>query len=110
MLSLSGDYDGELVGRHQWMGIFTAILSLVLYLLYQFSISETIARWISLGIIILVTITGHLGGSLTHGSDYLTEGLHSDDDKGPCAKSDSQYPGSNFVCGCGATIVAGKML
>lgn len=86
MLSLSGDYDGELVGRHQWMGIFTAILSLVLYFLYQFSISETIARWISLGIIILVTITGHFGGSLTHGSDYLTEGLNSDDDKGPVFK------------------------
>lgn len=86
MLSLSGDYDGELVGRHQWMGIFTAILSLILYLLYQFSVSETIARSVSLGIIILVTITGHLGGSLTHGSDYLTEGLHSDDDKGPVLK------------------------
>ena len=110
MLSLSGDYDGELVGRHQWMGIFTAILSLILYLLYQFSVSETIARWISLGIIILVTITGHLGGSLTHGSDYLTEGLNSDDDKGPVLKADSQYPGSDFVYGCGAAIVAGKML
>jgi uncharacterized membrane protein/mono/diheme cytochrome c family protein len=87
MLSLSGDYDEELVGRHQWMGIFTAILSLILYLLYQFSVSEKIARWVSLGIIILVTITGHLGGSLTHGSDYLTEGLNSDDDKGPVLKA-----------------------
>lgn len=82
MLSLSGDYDGQLVGRHQWLGIFTAIFSFILYLLYQFSVSETIARWISLGIIILITITGHLGGSLTHGSDYLTEGLNSDDEKG----------------------------
>jgi uncharacterized membrane protein/mono/diheme cytochrome c family protein len=87
MLSLSGDYEGDLVGRHQWMGIFTAILSLVLYLLYQFSVSETIARWISLGIIVLVTITGHLGGSLTHGTDYLSEGLNSDDDKGPVLKA-----------------------
>lgn len=86
MLSLSGDYDGQLVGRHQWMGIFTASLALILYLLYKFSISETIARWISLGIIILITITGHLGGSLTHGSDYLTEGLNSGDEKGVAMK------------------------
>ena len=86
MLSLSGDYDDQLVGRHQWMGIFTAILSLLLYLLHQFSVSETIARWVSLGIIGLIMITGHLGGSLTHGSDYLTEGLHSDDEKGPVIK------------------------
>src|SRR5437868_4082413 len=68
MLSLSGDYDEQLVGRHQWMGISTAILSLLLYLLHQFSINEIIARWVSLGIIGLIMITGHLGGSLTHGS------------------------------------------
>jgi uncharacterized membrane protein/mono/diheme cytochrome c family protein len=80
MLSLSGDYDEELVGRHQWMGIFTAILSLILYLLYKFSLGEKPARLFSLGIIILITITGHLGGSLTHGSDYLTEGLNSDNE------------------------------
>ncbi|HKZ65513.1 MAG TPA: c-type cytochrome domain-containing protein [Chitinophagaceae bacterium] len=86
MLSLSGDYDGQLVGRHQWMGIFVAIASLILYLLYKLSIGEKAARIFSLGIIILITITGHLGGSLTHGSDYLTEGLNSDDEKGVVMK------------------------
>ena len=82
MLSLSGDYDEDLVDRHQWMGIITAIVSLILYLLYQFSISERIARGVSFGIIVLITITGHLGGSLTHGSVYLAEGLHSGDKGG----------------------------
>lgn len=86
MLSLSGDYDAQLVSRHQWMGIFTAIVSLILYMLYQLSINEKIARWISMSIIILITITGHLGGSLTHGSDYLTEGLNSADEKGAAIK------------------------
>ncbi|MGK2860838.1 MAG: c-type cytochrome domain-containing protein [Chitinophagaceae bacterium] len=79
MLSLSGDYEGQLVNRHQWLGISTAILSLILYLLYQLSVNEKTARFFSAGIIILITITGHLGGSLTHGSDYLTEGLNSGD-------------------------------
>jgi len=82
MLSLSGDYDGQLVSRHQWLGIFVALASLILYLLYKLSIGETSARVFSLGLIILVTITGHMGGSLTHGSDYLTEGLNSEDEKG----------------------------
>lgn len=86
MLSLSGDYDEELVGRHLWMGIFTAILSLILYVLYKFSLGEKPARWISLGIIALITITGHLGGSLTHGSGYLAEGLHSGDEVGAALK------------------------
>lgn len=81
MLSLSGDYDGPLVTRHMWLGIFTAIASLVLYLLYKLSIGERSAQIFSAGIIIIVTITGHLGGSLTHGSDYLTEGLGSSEQK-----------------------------
>src|SRR5688500_16134278 len=86
MLSLSGDYDGQLVSTHQWMGIFVAIASLVLYLLHKLSIGEKTARIFSAGIIILITVTGHLGGSLTHGSDYLTEGLNSDDEKGVVMK------------------------
>jgi uncharacterized membrane protein len=86
MLSLSGDYDGPLVSRHQWLGIFVALASLILYLLYKLSIGETSARVFSFGLIILVTITGHMGGSLTHGSDYLTEGLNSDDEKGVVIK------------------------
>ncbi len=66
-LSQSGDYDEQLVGRHQWLGISVAVVSLMLWLLYQLSISETIARWISLVLILLIIITGHLGGYLTHG-------------------------------------------
>lgn len=86
MLSLSGDYEGQLVNNHQWLGISTAILAFILYILYKFSIGETFARWMSFGIIILITITGHLGGSLTHGPDYLTEGLNSGDESGVVMK------------------------
>ncbi|MBL7763546.1 MAG: hypothetical protein JNL23_09015 [Chitinophagaceae bacterium] len=86
-LSQSGDYDEQLVGRHQWLGISVAIVSLVLWLLYQLSISESIARWISLVLVLLIVFTGHLGGSLTHGSGYLTEGLNAvADSKGPAIK------------------------
>lgn len=85
MLSLSGDYDAELVGQHQWLGILSVTASLIFYLLYKFSFNEKIARWFSLGIIVLITITGHLGGSLTHGSDYLVSGLHNNQD-GPALK------------------------
>src|SRR5690606_32568807 len=80
MLYRSGDYEGVLVERHQWLGITVAIASLVLYMLYQLSIGERSARIFSITIIILITITGHLGGSLTHGPDFLTEGLDSGDE------------------------------
>jgi uncharacterized membrane protein len=72
LLSTSGDYEGETVQNHQWLGIATAILGFVSYfvtrtnkdLSYNFFSKITVSL---LGI--LLTITGHLGGNLTHGSD-----------------------------------------
>lgn len=75
LLASGGDYEGELVQRHQWMGIYTAGLALILWIAHQFFINEWIARWLSVGLIILLFITGHLGGSLTHGEGFLQEGL-----------------------------------
>lgn len=76
LLASGGDYEGALVERHRWMGIYTAALSLVLWIAHQFFINEWIARWISLGLLILLFATGHLGGSLTHGEGFLQEGLN----------------------------------
>lgn len=72
MLSQSGDYDAETVGWHQWMGIGVAVISMVFYF---FRKKELFARrqWlIAVFLLLSVMITGHFGGSLTHGSDYLT--------------------------------------
>jgi mono/diheme cytochrome c family protein/uncharacterized membrane protein len=76
LLSTTGDYDGQLVSQHQWLGISVAVVSLILYILHKRSVSGRTARIISLVLFLLITITGHLGGSLTHGSTYLTEGLN----------------------------------
>ncbi|HEV7620382.1 MAG TPA: c-type cytochrome domain-containing protein [Flavisolibacter sp.] len=75
MLSLSGEYDSKLVSWHMWMGIGVAIASALLFVKVvsqRFDISHKVASAALLGLII---ITGHLGGSLTHGSDYLISGL-----------------------------------
>ncbi|WP_300597707.1 c-type cytochrome domain-containing protein [Niabella sp.] len=76
LLSLSGDYDDALVTQHQWMGIATAAVSLVLYFLNRFSLAFRYARLGAIVVLLLIMITGHLGGSLTHGADYLTAGLN----------------------------------
>ncbi len=58
-----------------WMGIGVTLTSLMLYakeMNPQFAINKKI---LSVGVLILIMITGHLGGSLTHGSDYLTKPL-----------------------------------
>lgn len=72
LLMNSGDYDTGLVGRHQWMGISTASVALVYYLLYHNKKLVSYKWVLPVALIILIGITGHLGGSLTHGSDYLT--------------------------------------
>ena len=75
LLSISDDYDKTLVSWHMWMGIAVALVSLMLYAKEKnpaFAIDKKI---LSLGLLILVFVTGHLGGSLTHGSDYLTKPL-----------------------------------
>jgi len=84
-LANGGDYDGKLVSNHQWMGISVAVLSLILLIIYQKVKSNVVLGCISGVLIVLISITGHLGGSLTHGADYLTAPLKSDGKKGGAA-------------------------
>jgi len=72
LLSSSGDYDEELVSRHQWLGISVAAVAVIYYLLYHYKALKKNRGVLPVVLIVLVTLTGHLGGSLTHGSDYLT--------------------------------------
>ena len=77
LLSLSGDYDDELVDMHTWFAIATASVSLIAYLFNRWE--NEFAKWVVLLMIPLIIITGHLGGSLTHGSGYLTKGFSEKD-------------------------------
>ena len=77
LLSLSGDYDEELVDTHKWFAIVTASISLIAYLFHRWE--NEFAKWVILLMVPLIIVTGHLGGSLTHGSDYLTKGFSKKD-------------------------------
>lgn len=75
VLSISDDYDKTLVTWHMWMGLATTLLSFMLYAKEknpQFGVSKTL---LSVALLVVIFITGHLGGSLTHGSDYFTKPL-----------------------------------
>ena len=76
LLSLSGDYDEELVETHMWFAIATASVSLIAYLFNRWE--NEFAKWVILLMVPLIIVTGHLGGSLTHGPDYLTKGFSKD--------------------------------
>ncbi len=75
ILSQTGDYDEDAVNFHQWMGISVAVVSIVTYYLHK---KTSLLKWqlpLTFLMFVLIFITGHLGGSLTHGSDYLTQPL-----------------------------------
>ncbi len=78
-LRQEGGYEEVLANRHQNAGIITAVLSLVVYVLRP-NVKNWVDRpqtrkWVKLALsaslMISLLITGHLGGSLTHGEDYL---------------------------------------
>jgi uncharacterized membrane protein len=75
LLSASDDYDKNLAGWHQWMGISVAILSSLLFMKVRNPRIQVNEKILSVGLLLLIFITGHLGGSLTHGSDYITKPL-----------------------------------
>jgi uncharacterized membrane protein len=69
LLSKTDDYDEALIFKHQWFGISVAVISIVAWFLHNRK-NEQI-KWLMGIMILLIVITGHLGGSITHGSDYL---------------------------------------
>lgn len=77
LLSQTGDYDESLVKTHQWFGISTAFISIIAYLFNRWE--NEFAKWAVLIMVIGIIITGHLGGSITHGTDYLTKSFSTGD-------------------------------
>ena len=70
LLSISDAYNEDIIFKHQWLGIATAVTSVACYFVYQ-------KKRVIFGLFItllstLIMATGHYGGSLTHGADYLT--------------------------------------
>ena len=78
LLSFAGGYNDDTLFWHQWSGILLSLLAVAIWLVKSGRISLK-SKQIQMGGIIasalLLTIAGHMGGSLTHGSDYLTQYL-----------------------------------
>lgn len=73
-------YDPELLERHRWAGLAVAVLTTLMAVLYRKGFSkvappfwQTAYRVCLFGTFGVLVFAAHLGGSLTHGSNYLTE-------------------------------------
>ena len=74
LLSKTDGYDGALLFKHQWFAIAVAVVSALACYLH---LKNRDTRWIAALMVLLVMVTGHLGGSITHGSDFLTKAFSS---------------------------------
>jgi uncharacterized membrane protein/mono/diheme cytochrome c family protein len=77
-LSLGGGYDENTLFWHKWFGIALAAGSTLAWV-FRFQFEKYTARKFRIAYIFFLVVsflfligTGHQGGSLTHGSDYLT--------------------------------------
>ena len=77
LLSQSGEYDSRGVTWHQYSGIGLIFISLTYAWTRSQKQLKPIYKLLSVIMLGLITVTGHLGGSLTHGEDYLTAGFDS---------------------------------
>lgn len=78
-LFASGEYSGSLMERHFWSGAITGaaiFITLALFLVHRYTSRYYYGY---LGALLIsnasVAYASHLGGSITHGQDYLTEHL-----------------------------------
>lgn len=69
-------YSWDTVKFHLFLGILSAILSLVIWNRLKVSVSNPKALKLQgAGMLIILTVTGHLGGNITHGDNYFIEVL-----------------------------------
>jgi uncharacterized membrane protein len=80
-LASTGSYDDQALFWHQWLGISIGFVALFAWWLKQSArlrqiVNKTRAnQWVAATVLLLIGVTGHLGGNLTHGNNYLTEYL-----------------------------------
>ena len=75
LLAGDGGYNESTLFWHRWVGVAVAALSLLAWLaksekLKTSSSAYQASLW---GLVVLIAISGHLGGNLTHGPNYLLE-------------------------------------
>ncbi|MFT3825289.1 MAG: hypothetical protein QM731_15330 [Chitinophagaceae bacterium] len=78
-LSSEGGYPQTTLQLHQWMGIGVALLAGVCWFVkkQQGSLIKAGKTYKALMVLLMLmlTLTGHFGGNMTHGEDYLTAGI-----------------------------------
>ncbi len=75
ILPKEGQFEENLIGQHFWFAVAMTVATLITYLLSQTKIKKLRNYYFPSFCLtmILLTLTGHFGGSLTHGENYLSK-------------------------------------
>ena len=71
ILQFYGEYDNSLVNFHMWLAVLTTLLIGLIYFLHKKNEDNKYIAHSFVSAVIFMTVTGHYGGSITHGKDYL---------------------------------------
>ena len=72
LLANKGSYEGDVLSYHKWLGISTAVFSIVLLAFYRRHHMTNLYMFMFAGLMLLLGLTGHYGGTITHGENFLT--------------------------------------
>ncbi len=81
LLAMPGGYNEDLLDRHRWLGSLAAIFAFWLIVLRSWARSKSRGGFSKpyhgalAATLVLLVVVGHDGGTLTHGSGYLTKHL-----------------------------------
>ena len=65
-------YGGDLVEWHRWLGVATATCGVIAWLLHAVRRTTAYRQTLAVTVVVLLP-AAHLGGSMTHGEDFLLE-------------------------------------
>ncbi len=75
LLAADGGYDESTLFWHRWAGVAVAVVSVAAWLAKsgKLTLASNTYKASLWGMVVLIAVTGHLGGNLTHGPNYLLE-------------------------------------
>ncbi len=73
-LANDGSYANWTLFAHRWLGILIAVVSIYSWYLRKGDKPSVLGKKVTnIAAVVMLIVTGHLGGNMTHGSDYLLE-------------------------------------
>ncbi|WP_405399540.1 chitobiase/beta-hexosaminidase C-terminal domain-containing protein [Maribacter sp. Asnod2-G09] len=73
LLGEESGYDEDSLFLHRWMAVSFTVTTMLLYFVKRSKITWVSKSYVPLFLIVLglISLTGHFGGNMTHGEDYL---------------------------------------